>query len=155
MSEGGQSGKTLKDHIDRGQGNDEVIEVSSRDEGTHNRSSFWDDTDKELEEAMIAYDAIKSEEHPNQPLFIDIIIRLMIARGYAKNQNCKVSTAGKLLEAAFEMLELVADSDHLDRSHLMAVFECHAKQRNKSILYIETDAKLRYGADPYPKEILM
>ena len=75
----------LQNPIDKCLGNEEVFTVGSREDGTINRSRFWDDTDRELEEAMIAYDAIKSEEHPKQPLFIDIIIRLMIARGYAKN----------------------------------------------------------------------
>ena len=62
------------------------VEKKEKDKKNPNqRSPFWDNTDKELEEAMIAYGAIKSKTHPRQPLFIDIIIRLMITRGFAKN----------------------------------------------------------------------
>lgn len=75
-------------------------------------------------------------EDRKQPLFIDLIIRLIIARGYAVNKNHKFLTAGKLLKSARDLLKRLSPDP------------------NSRKIRIETDIKIRYWAHPFPKEIL-
>ena len=53
----------MEDHLEKSAEPDEDGESEDSGEGI-DISSFWEETDKELEDAMIAYSAIKSEEHP-------------------------------------------------------------------------------------------
>jgi hypothetical protein len=98
-------------------------------------SQFWGEVDDELSEAMNMYGQIWHDTR-DQPLFIDLIIRILIARGYAVNKNHKFLTAGKLLKSARDMLKQIS-SDPKSR-----------------MCIIETSIVKRYWAHPYPKEIL-
>ena len=96
-------------------------------------SQFWSDTDDELDYAMNLYNNIDHDTREH-PLFIDLIVRLLIARGYAVNKNHKFLTAGKLLKTARDILQKLFKDPKMCR--------------------IETNIKMRYWAHAYPKEIL-
>ena len=72
-------------------------------------------------------------------IFIDLIIRIIIARGYTKFQNSNILTASKLLKSARDLLKLIPES--LDQSFARSQ-------------YIETNSEVRFGAPYFSKEIL-
>jgi hypothetical protein len=71
---------------------------------------FWDEVDNHLRKSLKLYKEIfpykigqetkYREAIAKKPLFIDLIIRLIIARGFAKATSRQVLTAEKLLKSA-------------------------------------------------------
>ena len=124
------------------------------------RYKFWDKTDKLLAKTMNLYMYIgqQSSEGNNEcdpeidkkakkPLFIDFIIRIIIARGFCKQQNENFLTSQNLLKSANQLIKLIPPSPE----HEPGVdFE-----NTDETLTIETNLKVRNGAIPIPREILL
>ena len=69
----------------------------------------WDQVDYLLEDAIVLYCDIRYKKRSGawQPIFIDLIIRLIIARSFVLNKTNRPVSAHKLLDRAENLLEMV------------------------------------------------
>jgi hypothetical protein len=72
-------------------------ELRYKEGGKRDPSLTWHKVDAWLRRAIERYTFIKKEK---QFVFIDIIIKITLCRGYANNKNKKLLTAEKILECA-------------------------------------------------------
>ena len=69
----------------------------------------WEDIDNTLQRSITLYCDLRYQRSNGawQPIFIDLIIRLLIARAFAINQNNRPLSAHRILDQAEKMLKMV------------------------------------------------
>ena len=69
----------------------------------------WDSVDDLLQDAITLYCDIRFKKRSGawQPVFIDLIIRLIIARSFVANKNNRPLSAHRILDRAENLLNMV------------------------------------------------